>query len=342
MKIAITGGAGFIGSHLTKAYLDAGHDVLVVDTLRHSTLEAVDPRARFYHMDIRDNALQSLFQRERPDIVSHHAASRPEARLPLEENALQDADVHVRGLLNVLEGCVEASVSKFIFASGGNGFYERPETMECAGKVDSVVDEDAPLRPLKPYDITKVAGEGYVRYFTRQYGLPHTILRYADVYGETDAKLARHPLTYFISMLLEQRRPIIRGAVDEARDHICIEDVVQANLRVLSRGQNQTLHISSGESHNVRDLFKAVATCLRSEIEPLYLSPMLSSTSTAWTLDNTRARVAFGWRPERDLSAGVQWLVEHFCERHGWDMPGMPVEAVYSAASNERYLVGAR
>lgn len=342
MKIAITGGAGFIGSHLTKAYLDAGHDVLVVDTLMHGSLEAVDPRARFYHMDIRDNALQSLFQRERPDIVSHHAASRPEASLPLEENALLDADVHVRGLLNVLEGCVEASVSKFIFASGGNGFYERPETVECADKAGSVVDEDAPLRPLKPYDITKVAGESYVRYFTRQYGLPHTILRYADVYGETDVKLAQHPLTYFISMLLEQRRPIIRGAVDEARDHICVDDVVQANLRALSRGQNQTLHISSGESHNVRGLFKAVATCLRSEIEPLYLSSVLSSTSVAWALDNTRARVAFGWRPERDLAAGVQWVVEHFCERHGWDMPGMPVEAVYSVASNERYLVGAR
>ena len=343
MKIAITGGAGFIGSHLTKAYLDAGHDVLVVDTLMHGSLEAIDPRARFYQMDIRDSALQSLLQRERPDVVSHHAASRAEVSQPLEESALLDADIHVRGLLNVLEGCVAASVSKIIFASGGNGLYGRPETMEHKNEIAgvSIADEDTPLCPLKPSDITKVAGEGYVRYFTRQYGLPHTILRYADVYGETDAKLAQHPLTYFISMLLEQHRPIIRGAADEARDHICIEDVVRANLRVLTRGQNQTLHISSSESHSLRDLFKAVATCLHSEVEPLYLSQPLSFTAASRALNNTRACLALDWRPERGFVAGVQWAVERFCERQGWDMPG---EAVYSVSksSNERYLVGAR
>ena len=347
MKIAITGGAGFIGTHLTKAYLDAGHDVLVVDTLKYGSLEAVDPRARFYHMDIRDGALQSLFQRERPDIVSHHAASRVEMGQPLEEKALLDADVHVRGLLNVLEGCVTASVSKFIFASGGNGLYGCPETMESLGEMTCAVDEDTPLCPLKPSDITKVAGEGYVRYFTRQFGLPHTILRYADVYGETDAKLARHPLTYCISMLLEQRRPIIRGAVDEARDHICIEDVVRANLSVLTRGQNQTLHISSGESYSLRDLFGVVAMYLQSEIEPLYLSQTFSSSVPVRALDNTRAYRVLGWRPERDFAAGVQWAVERFCERQGWDVPVMPampmlVEVVESTTSRERYLVGAR
>src|SRR5437899_132217 len=110
MKIAITGGAGFIGSHLTKAYLDAGHDILVIDSLIHSSRKAVDPRARFYQMDIRDSKLYTVLERERPDIVSHHAVQRLENTLPLVGVSVTDADAHIRGLLNVLDACVSASV----------------------------------------------------------------------------------------------------------------------------------------------------------------------------------------------------------------------------------------
>src|SRR5436189_965133 len=120
MKIAIIGGAGFIGTYLTGAYLDAGHDVLVIDSLIHSTCRAIDPRARFYHIDIRAPELSRILHLERPNIVSHHATQQD--NLPVEQ-ALTDADVHVRGLLNVLESCVNASVQKVIFASGGNSLY---------------------------------------------------------------------------------------------------------------------------------------------------------------------------------------------------------------------------
>lgn len=121
MKIAMIGGAGFVGSHLTRAYLNAGHDVFVIDSLVHGTREAIDARARFYHLDIRDGKLQAILQAERPDIVSHHAVQR-EHTLPC-ESSLIDADVHIRGLLNVLDGCVNAQISKLIFASGGNSLY---------------------------------------------------------------------------------------------------------------------------------------------------------------------------------------------------------------------------
>ena len=120
MKIAITGGAGFIGAHLTRAYLDAGHNVLVIDNLAHGFRQDIDPRARFYQVDIRDEKLRTILQMERPDIVSHHAAQQTD--LPGEQ-ALRDADLHIRGLLNVLDSCVNASVHKFIFASGGDSMY---------------------------------------------------------------------------------------------------------------------------------------------------------------------------------------------------------------------------
>ena len=353
MKIAIMGGAGFIGSQLAKAYLDAGHDVLIIDTLVNSSRDAVDPRTRFYSSDIRDSQLQNLLQRERPDVVSYHVAHRSQLDLPLEERSLLDADVHVRGLLNVLDSCVAASVSKFIFASGGNDLYERSGYLEYGngeGARESdeppfVANEDTPLCPQKPSAITKVAGEGYVRYYTRQYGLPHTILRYADVYGETNIESARHPLTYFARLLLEHGRPTIRGAVAATRDHIFIDDVVLANLAALTRGRNQTLHISSGQGYSVNELFAAVAEALRSEIEPLYLSSSLTR-ATSCVLDNTQAGLALGWRPEVDLFTGVRRAIERLYIAQGWDIPEGIGETQFvptaTRSGNQLYLVGAR
>src|SRR5579859_785713 len=191
MKIAMLGGAGFVGSHLTRAYLNAGHDVFVIDSLVHGMREAVDPRARFYHLDIRDGKLQAVLQAERPDIVSHHAVQR-EPSVPC-EGSLIDADVHIRGLLNVLDGCVNAQVSKLIFASGGNSLYRKRPLQGV--ETTMPISEEIEACPLYPQDISKLAGEWYVRYYTQQYRLPHLILRYADIYGEADAARARHPLT---------------------------------------------------------------------------------------------------------------------------------------------------
>ncbi len=316
MKIAITGGAGFIGSHLTKAYLDAGHDVLVIDNLLHGSRRAIDPRARFYHLDIRDGKLRTLFQRERPDLVSHHAALYGKQQDIPGGQPLANADVHIRGLLNVLESSVDAAVSKVIFASGGNTLYGRvkPEHLP--------ITEDTPLCPQHPSDISTVAGEWYVRYYAHYYGLTYTILRYADVYGETDATLARHPLSYFICMLQEQRRPIIRGARDEVRDHIFIDDVVRANLRALTGGENQTLHISSGRGYTLSQLYRLVADVLRSEIEPVYISGSLVET-TSIVLDNTRARHVLGWNPEVNLSAGIRQAMDLL---HKQSEPPVPLQ----------------
>ncbi len=317
MKIAITGGAGFIGSRLTRAYLNAGHDVLVIDNLLHGCRQDVDTRARFYQVDIRDSKLCTILQQERPDLVSHHAVQQRD-NIPGEQS-LADADVHVRGLLNVLESCINATVRKVIFASSGNSMYG------CIDNEQLPVKEDAPLCPQHPYDISKVAGEWYVRYYTHQYGLKHTILRYADIYGETDSQHAHHALTYFIHMLSKQQRPIIRGTGNEIRDHLFIEDAIQANLCALKRGDNQTLHISAGCGCSLNQLCRMVAILLKTDLEPVHISGTLVEEHSI-VLDNRRAERVLGWKPEVTMIEGIQHAIQllHMCseDEMGHGRPG--------------------
>lgn len=303
MKIAITGGAGFIGSHIAKAYLDVGHDVIVIDNLSHGSRAAVDTRARFYRMDIRDEKLCNVLQQERPDIVSHHAAQFYTANTPINEQSLADADVHVRGLINVLESCVVAQVHKCIFASGGNSLY---------GHVDSEqlpLTEATPLCPQRPHDISKVAGEWYVRYYSQTYSMQHTILRYADVYGEVDLEYAHHPLSHFVQTLYDGRRPVLRGACHVLRDHVFIDDVVRANLCALTRGDNETVHISAGHGCTLYQLYRVAAILLESNIEPAYLPSGTLREPTSIVLDNTRTQQVLNWSPEVNMVKGVQRAV---------------------------------
>ncbi|HEV2580919.1 MAG TPA: NAD-dependent epimerase/dehydratase family protein [Ktedonobacteraceae bacterium] len=307
MKIAITGGAGFVGSHLATAYLDAGHDVFIIDTLVNSSPRAagaLDPRARFYAVDIRDARLHTIFQNERPDIVSHHAVQY--AQQFYGTQALIDADVHIRGLLNVLEACVSASVQKLIFASNGTTMYRLMPLSEYEQQGFPLVKEDAPLCPQRSLDISKVAGEWYVRCYTLQHGLAHTILRYADIYG---SETAQHPVSYFAAMLAANQRPVIRGSGLDIRDHIFIDDVAQANLCVLERGKNSTLHIASGQGYSQYQFFCAVAQQLSSALLPVYLAGA-SGEPTAVVMDNTLAWQTLGWKPRIGFTEGIQRMVE--------------------------------
>lgn len=299
MKIAITGGAGFIGAALTQAYLDAGHDVLVIDNLLCGSEQTIDPRARFYQVDIRDQRLLSIFQAERPEVVNHHVTQRYQ-HLP-GDPPLHDADVHIRGLLNVLASCVEAQVRKFVFASSGNDLYKK--TLANA----LPFTECSATTPQHPHDISALAGECYVRYYTQRYGLAHSILRYSDVYGETQQMRPdhlHHPLSYFIRTLAQQQRPVIGSAREALRDHIFIQDVVQANLRILSRGKNQTFHISAGKGYTLNDLYQMVAFLLDSKLEPAYLSSALEENNAS-VLDNGKACEMLGWQPEVSILEGL-------------------------------------
>ena len=310
MKIAIMGGAGFVGSHLTRAYLDAGHDVLVIDNLAHGVREDVDGRARFYQVDIRDARVQKILQLERPDVVSYHVApcvaAFPQASL------LADADVQLRGLLNVLDGCINASVARFIYASNGSTLYQPSPVAAATREELHIAREDMPVCPRHSNDICKLTGEWYVRYFSREYGLAHTILRYSYIYGETRREQAQHPVTYFIDMLERGQCPVMRDPARDVRDHIHIDDVARANLRALERGHNYTLHISAGKGYTLDQLFKAVAREFSSTLLPVSLASERIEP-TALVLDNSLARQQLDWQPCVELAEGVKRAVEVLC-----------------------------
>jgi UDP-glucose 4-epimerase len=310
MKIAIMGGAGFIGSHLAHAYLNAGNDVFVIDSLTSGSQQVLDPRARFYHVDIRDKRLQDILLCERPDMVSHHVTQQHETGTGA--HTLADADVHVRGLINVLDSCVNASVKRFIFASGGNNLYGRVEAEQLP------LAEVTPLHPRSAQDISKAAGEWYVRYYSQQYGLKHTIMRYADIYGEKEPLRFRHPLSYFVRMLHEQQRPVIRGTGNEIKDHIFIDDVVEAHLYLLKeliRGENRTFHISSGQGYSLKQLYNVAARVQNSQLEPVYIAGT-HLVSSAIVLDNTQARLALDWQPQITLLEGVRQATQRILQQN--------------------------
>ncbi|MBV9712986.1 MAG: NAD-dependent epimerase/dehydratase family protein [Ktedonobacteraceae bacterium] len=294
MKIAVTGGAGFIGSHLVRAYLDAGHDVMIIDNLPHQPGYDIDIRARFYNIDMHDRQLNAILQQERPDLVSYHTGQLYDL---IAEQPSQAGDL--QGLLNVLEGSVSAGVSKIVFASAGNNLYGALDEDQLP------VTEDAPLCSHHPHDVTKIASEWYVRNYTQQHGLKHTILRYADVYGETESQYVHHPLTHFILMFAQQQAPIIDGTGEEIRDAIFIDDVVRANLCVLEHGDNETFNISSGRGSTLNQLYRVVATLLKSKLQPIHISGRQDRDSSI-VLDNSHARTTLEWVPQMTLYEGIQ------------------------------------
>jgi UDP-glucose 4-epimerase len=226
--------------------------------------------------------------------------------------------VHIRGLLNVLAGCVDAQVAKFVYASGGHTLY-RPFPLSASYQ-HQPIDEDTPLSPQWPQDISTLTGEMYVRYYTQQHGLSHLILRYADVYGEQDPACVWHPLSVFLRDTLYQRQTIFTRHSQDVRDHLFIDDAVRANLFALERGRNETVHISSGQGHCLHDFYHLATELLGSNMMPRYLVP--ATIAPTWlVLANERARHVLGWQPEISLASGLEKAMARLLSKNAEMMP---------------------
>jgi len=307
LKILVTGGAGFIGSHVVDGYIKAGHDVVVVDNLFTGKRENINPEAKFYEIDIRSKGLEKIFEREKPLIVNHHAA---QISVPVSvENPIFDAEVNIFGLINILQACVKYGVKKIIFASSGGAIYGEAQEYPTSEKY--------PPLPLSPYAITKLTSEYYLEFYRHQYGLNYTILRYANIYGPRQIpKGEAGVVAIFIENLLSGRPSVIYHFPDEpdgmARDYCYVEDVVKANILVLKNGSNEIFNIGSGKPTRTRELYKRLYDLVNNSNPSLRTpvpAPPRPGDIKRSCLNIDKAKRMLGWTPDVSLEEGLKKTV---------------------------------
>lgn len=302
MNILVTGGAGFIGSHVADAYIDAGHRVIILDDLSSGSMKHVNPRSKFYKFDIRDKTLPDIFQEEKIDVVNHHAAQM-DVRRSVEDPAF-DASVNVLGALNILENCKKFGVKKFIFASTGGAIYGEQNYFPA--------DEVHPVRPLSPYGITKLATEKYLYYYREVFGLPFVSLRYANVYGPRQNPHGEAGVVaIFTSKMLAGQQPIINGDGKQTRDYVYVKDVVRANLAALTYKGSDTFNIGTGIETDVNQLFTALRDLTGSRCNERH-GPAKPGEQLRSVIDASKAKKILDWSPEFSLRQGLQETVEYF------------------------------
>jgi len=305
LKILVTGGAGFIGSNIADAFIAQGHDVVILDNLSMGKLENVNRKAKFYLMDIRAENCRKVFEIEKFDAVCHQAAQM-DVRKSVED-PIFDADVNVKGTLNLLNNCKNFDVKKFLFASTGGAIYGEQDTFPC--------DETHPTRPLSPYGITKLTVEKYLFYFAAEYGLNYTILRYANVYGPRQNPHGEAGVVaIFTKKLLEGNKPIINGDGKQTRDYVFINDVVQANLKGLEYNQNDIFNVGTGLETDVNEIFQILNQHTGNNAKEEHGAAKQGEQKRS-VISYEKAKKILNWSPQIKLEEGLKRTVEWFRQK---------------------------
>ncbi len=310
MKIIVTGGAGFIGSHIVDLYFAAGHEVLVIDDLSTGKAGNLNPKALFTQIDIRDtSALERIFLQFRPQIVNHHAA-QIDIRRSVADPAF-DAAVNIVGSINLLEQAVKHKAEGFIFASSGGAIY---------GETPTPATETAVKAPISPYGAAKAAVENYMFVYQKTFGLPTIALRYGNVYGpRQDPKGEAGVVSIFAGAILSGKTPTIFGSGEQVRDYVFVEDVARANLLAIDYLSHHTgdpktpddcaFNIGSGISTSVNDLYQMLAEVIGFDKEAIHGDPRPGELMES-KLDISRARELLGFIPHTKLGDGLRKVVD--------------------------------
>ncbi len=302
MRILITGGAGFIGSHVAEAYLAAGHDVGIVDDLSTGSRDNVPAEAHFSQADINDlPSIEKVFADFRPEVVSHHAAQM-DVRRSLRERRF-DAEVNILGSLSILELCIRSGVKKIIFASSGGAVYGQPKKLPVA--------ETAAEAPISHYGVAKLTVERYLHLYKYLHGLSFTSLRYANVYGpRQNPQGEAGVVAIFAGQMLQGKTPTIFGDGSKTRDYVYIEDAVSANMLSLTRGDGCTCNIGCGVETSDYEIFDEIRRYLRLALEPRFAPPIRGEVEHI-ALDIGFAARVLNWKPKTCLRDGLAKSVDH-------------------------------
>jgi UDP-glucose 4-epimerase len=294
MKVIVTGGAGFIGSHLVESLLSNGAKVHVIDNLVTGHSEHVPFGATLHPFNIRDEEAKELIISLRPDVVFHQAAQVDVQRSVLEPD--YDAGVNIAGTVNLLEASRLASVKKFIFASSYAVYGDQPMPM---------IHEETPQHPISYYGLSKLTCEWYIELFHRLYGLNYTILRYANVYGPRQTPKGEGGVVAIFMNRLKSERPLtIFGDGEQTRDFVYVKDVVSANLAAVDKGDLQTLQVGTATPTAINQLADLLNKIHGREIQIRYEAERLGDIRNS-CLDNRKAAAELGWKPRYNLCDGL-------------------------------------
>lgn len=302
MRILVTGGAGFIGSHIVDQLIKNKYEVSVVDNLSTGREENINPSSKFYKVDISDNEnLEKVFQAERPDYVIHQAA-----QINVQNsirNPMFDAEANILGTINLLQCCVRFHTKKIVYASSA-AVYGSPLYLG--------IDEEHVLNPPSFYGLSKQTSERYIQIFGELYPLNYTILRYANVYGiRQDPKGEGGVVSIFLGKLLGNEQPIVFGDGAQTRDFIYVEDIASANLAALYAGDGQVINVSRNQQTAVIELLEMMNEICGTNIKPIFAEARQGDIQTSY-LDNRKARRLLSWEPIYSLKDGLRLTMEYY------------------------------
>jgi UDP-glucose 4-epimerase len=319
MKVLITGGCGFIGSHVVDAFVREGYDVVVIDDLSSGKVENMNKNAKLYERDICDDGIEEVLREEKPDIVDHHAA---QISVPLSvKEPLFDAEVNIKGTVRLLDLSRKHGVRKFIFASTGGAVY---------GEADKVpTDEGCCPEPVSPYAIAKFACEKYIKFFMYQHGLRYTVLRYANVFGPRQIPHGEAGVVaIFTEMLLSGKRPVLNHFPEErrgmVRDYCYVKDIAEASILAAASDKMGIFNIGTGVGTHTLDLYTATIDALREKgrviprefDEPLKAEARPGDIRTS-ILNAGKAKEELGWTPAYDVRRGLSETIDWYLEQAG-------------------------
>ncbi|MCF6409173.1 NAD-dependent epimerase/dehydratase family protein [Pseudalkalibacillus salsuginis] len=299
MKVLITGGCGFIGSHIAELLAAQGYEVVVIDNLSSGNYRSDIYPIHYYEIDFTSMEMEGIFEKERPEFVIHLAA-QVDIKTSM-ENPVFDAEINILGTIRLLQMCRIHEVKRFIFAS----------TSAVYGDLGGQsADEASSLNPISFYGISKLASEKYIQQFNQQFGLPFTIFRYSNVYGprqRSDNEGGVVPI--FIKLLTEGRIPVIYGDGKQTRDFIHVEDVARANLSAIEKNVDGVMNISSMSDTTINRLYKLISGFFRYDKDPLYL-PNRHGDILFSRLVNKKAETRLGWKPRLRLEEGICQMIQ--------------------------------
>lgn len=302
MRILVTGGAGFIASHVVDTYLNAGHEVMVMDDLSTGRRENINPHAKFFEVDIRSDEARNIIIDEKPEIINHHAAHIHVGRSV--ENPRHDADINIFGSLNLLAAAKQAgSIQHVIFAATGGAMY---------GPKPTPFEETMIPQPLSPYGISKRAVELYLFFYQETYGIGFTSLRYANVYGPRQNPFGEAGvISIFLDKLKNNLQPVINGDGKQTRDYVYVGDVARANLLALEKRPSGEFNIGTTIETDVNEIYVLVRQAAQSAIEAQH-GPARAGEQPTSSLDYSKAKAILGWQPEVSLDQGIVETAAYF------------------------------